>query len=268
MHGFSLNDANKTVHETLEDCFDKQRENDYQNVIVNEKLANLLNPEGAIGTSFKMDSLNYNVVGVVEDFHQWSFFDPIEPMFIRLAREDEYRYFSMKVADGTLQSSFEDLKATWANLFPEKPFDGFYQETSLDWYFRNIEGHSKLMQYVAAICILLSCLGLYGLVSLNVASRVKEFSIRKALGAGLKNLIYVINKQFAIFLGIALIIGTPLSYLLMNTLFDSVYALHISITWLPFLVALGIVVIMVAITVSSQVKKVMTTSPTEGLRSE
>jgi len=248
--------------------FDKNRENDYQNVLVNEKMANLLNPEGAIGMQFKSDSLNYTVVGILEDFHQWSFFDPIEPMFIRLAKEDEYRYFSMKVADGTLQSSFEDLKATWADLFPEKPFDGFYQETSLDWYFRNIEGHSKLMQYVAAISILLSCLGLYGLVSLNVASRVKEFSIRKALGAGLANLIVVINKQFALFLGIALIIGTPLSYLLMNTLFDSVYAMHISITWLPFLVALGVVVIMVAITVSSQVKKVMTTSPTEGLRSE
>lgn len=248
--------------------FDKQRENDYQNVIVNEKLAHLLNPAGVIGTKFRMDSLSYTVVGVVEDFHQWSFFDPIEPMFIRLAKEDEYRYISMKVTPGILQSSFEDFKSTWAELFPEKPFNGFYQETTLDWYFRNIEGHSRLMQYVASICILLSCLGLYGLVSLNVASRVKEFSIRKALGAGLKNLIYVINKQFAIFLGISLIIGTPLSYLLMGGLFDTVYALHVPITWLPFSIALILVIVMVAITISSQVRKVMTTSPTEGLRSE
>lgn len=248
--------------------FDKARENDYQNVLVNEKMAKLLNPEGALGMQFKSDSLNYTVVGILEDFHQWSFFDPIEPMFIRLAKEDEYRYFSMRVTEGTLQSSFEDMKSTWSELFPEKPFDGYYQETSLDWYFRNIQGHSKLMQSVAAICILLSCLGLYGLVSLNVASRVKEFSIRKALGAGVKNLIYVINRQFALFLGIALIIGTPLSYLLMTGLFNTVYALHIPITWMPFFIALAIVVVMVGITTLSQVRKVMTTSPTEGLRSE
>lgn len=248
--------------------FDKQRENDFQNVLVNEKMAKLLNPEGALGEQFKMDSLNYTVVGILEDFHQWSFFDPIEPMIVRLAKEDQYRYISLKVANGTLQSSFEDLKTTWAELFPEKPFNAYYQETSLDWYFRNIEGHSRLMQYVAAICIMLSCLGLYGLVSLNVASRVKEFSIRKALGAGLKNLIYVINKQFVIFLSIALIIGIPLSYMLMTSLFDQVYAIHVPITWLPFSIALVLVVIMVGITISSQVRKVMKTSPTEGLRSE
>ncbi|WP_286757400.1 ABC transporter permease [Roseivirga sp. UBA838] len=248
--------------------FDAQRENDYQNVLVNQKMARLLNPEKALGESFRIDSLTYRVAGVVEDFHQWSFYDPIKPMIIMLAKEEQYRYFSMKVNEGSLTSAYEDLEKTWAKLFPDKPFDGYYQASSLDWYFRNIEGHSRLMQYVATICILLSCLGLYGLVSLNVASRVREFSIRKALGARLKNLVYVINKQFAVFLIIALILGIPISYYLLTMLFDSVYAVHVPITWLPFSLALAVVILMVALTISSQVRKVMTTSPTEGLRSE
>lgn len=248
--------------------YDKSREADFQNVLVNETLGKVLNPNGVLGTTFKMDSITYTVVGVVADFHDESFFEPIEPMIIKLAKEEGYRYLSMQVANGKLKETYEQLEAEWAALFPDQPFTGFYQESTLAWYFRQIEGHGKFMQYVAVLCIVLSCLGLYGLVSLNVASRVKEFSIRKALGANLKNLVLVINRQFVVFLAIALILGIPLSYMLMQTLFDAVYAYYKPLTAIPFTIALFTVVFMVFITVSSQIKKVMGTSPTEGLRSE
>lgn len=248
--------------------FDKNREADFQNVLVNEKMARLLNPEGVIGHRFKSDSLDFTVIGVIQDFHQWSFFDEIRPTILKLAPEDEYTYLSMTVKPGSLISTHEALEDKWTELFPEKPFGGFYQESTLEWYFREIDGHGKLMRYVAGLCIILSCLGLYGLVSLNVASRTKEFSIRKALGAGLKNLAVVINKQFVIFLIVALALGLPLSYLLMDTLFEAVYKYYKPITVLPFLIALVMVVLMVFVTVSSQIRKVMTTAPTEGLRSE
>ncbi len=248
--------------------FEERREADFQNVVVNEKMARVLNPNGALGSRFKVDSVTYTVIGIVEDFHQWSFFDPIEPMILKLAREDQYAYLSMKVKDGTLLNTHESLENSWTELFPDKPYNGFYQESTLEWYFREIDGHGKLMRYVATLCIILSCLGLYGLVSLNVASRTKEFSIRKALGAGLKNLALVINRQFVVFMIIALVLGLPISYVLMDALFEAVYAYYKPITIIPFLMAMVMVVLMVFLTVSSQVKKVMTTSPTEGLRSE
>lgn len=248
--------------------FDQNRQADFQNVLVNETLGKVLNPNGVLGTTFRIDSLSYTVVGVIKDFHDESFFEPIEPMLIKLTDREEYRYLSIQVSNGKLKDTYDNLEAEWAALFPEKPFTGFYQESTLAWYFYQIEGHGKLMQYVAGLCIILSCLGLYGLVSLNVASRVKEFSIRKALGANLKNLVAVINRQFVVFLAIALTLGIPLSYLLMQTLFDAAYAYYKPLTVIPFAFALFMVVLMVFITVSSQVKKVMSSSPTEGLRSE
>ncbi|OEK05381.1 hypothetical protein BFP71_18495 [Roseivirga misakiensis] len=248
--------------------FEKNRETDFQNVLINEQMAKLLNPQGALGERFKSDTLNFAVIGILKDFHQYNFSERIEPMILKLSPEDEYAFISMRVKPGSLIATYEALENTWAEIFPEKPFNGFYQEETLENYFREIDGHGKLMRIVASMCIILSCLGLYGLVSLNVASRTKEFSIRKALGAGLKNLAFVINKQFVLFLAVALILGLPISYLLMDTLFETVYEVHKPITVIPFLMALIIVVIMVFATVSSQVKKVMTTSPTEGLRSE
>lgn len=248
--------------------FEKGREADFQNVLVNERMAKILNPQGALGERFKSDTLSFTVIGIIKDFHQQDFSEAIEPMILKLSPEDEYAFVSMRVKSGTLISTYETMEDKWAELFPEKPFGGFYQEATLDNYFREIDGHGKLMRIVAGLCIILSCLGLYGLVSLNVASRTKEFSIRKALGAGLKNLAYVINRQFVVFLAVALILGLPISYLLMDSLFEMVYEVHKPITIIPFAIAFFIVVIMVVTTVSSQVKKVMTTSPTEGLRSE
>lgn len=248
--------------------FEEHRETDFSKVIVNESLAKTLNPNGAVGEKFRIDSLEYTVIGVIEDFHQWSFFDPIEPMLLKLAREEDYAHLAMRVNPGTLQATYKDLEAQWATLFPEEPFGGFYQESTLQWYFFQIEGHGKLMQYVATLCVILSCLGLYGLVSLNIASRTKEFSIRKALGANLRNLVAVINRQFIAFLVVALVLGIPLSYLMIQSLLDAVYAYYKPLTVIPFSLALFVVVIMVFVTVSSQVKKVMRSSPTEGLRSE
>lgn len=248
--------------------FEKNREADFQNVVVNETMASQLNIDGALGESFKIDSTRYTVVGIVKDFHQWSFYDEIEPMILRLTPEDQHIYLTLRSRPNQVQAGYEKMEEEWANLFPEKPFGGFYQESTFAWYFRTINGHAKLMQFVAGLCIILSCLGLYGLVSLNVASRTKEFSIRKALGADLKSLMMVINKQFIVFLTIALVLGVPISFQLMSALIDSVYAYHKPITWLPFVVAAILVVIMVFITVSSQIRKVMSTSPTEGLRSE
>jgi len=248
--------------------FEDNSETDFRNLVINEMMAKTLNPNGALGEKIRIDSLDYTVIGVVADFHQWSFFDPIEPMMLKLTKEERYSYLTIQVAQGSLKRSYEDLEAQWASLLPEDPFGGFYQESTLDWYFNQIDGHGKLMQYVAALCVILSCLGLYGLVSLNVASRTKEFSIRKALGADLKNLVAVINKQFVVFMIIALLLGIPLSFLLIQTLLDAVYAYYKPLTFVPFAMALTMVVVMVFVTVSSQVKKVMSSSPTEGLRSE
>lgn len=248
--------------------FEKGREADFQNVLVNERMAKILNPQGALGERFKSDTLSFAVIGIIKDFHQQNFSEAIEPMIVKLSPEDEYAFVSMRVKAGALTSTYEVLEDKWSELFPEKPFGGFYQEATLEGYFREMDGHGKLMRIVASMCIILSCLGLYGLVSLNVASRTKEFSIRKALGAGLKNLAYVINKQFVVFLAVALILGLPISYLLMDSLFGTVYEAHKPITVIPFAIAFVIVVIMVVTTVSSQIRKVMTTAPTEGLRSE
>lgn len=241
---------------------------DTQHVLVNERMTNALGWENAINQQFRYDSVQYTVVGVLEDHHHNSFFEKIRPTFYRLAAKEDYQYLALKVATGKTRETFDYLKATWGQLFPHLPFEGTFQDQRFDYYFNNIAGHGRLMSFIAFLAIVLSCMGLYGLLSLNIASRMKEFSIRKVLGANLGNMIPLINRQFIWVLGIACILGAPASFYLLRFLFDNVYEYHMPITIYPIIWAILILIALVGLTTFTQIRKVDRINPIEGLRNE
>ncbi len=248
--------------------FEENRETDKTRVIVNEMMAKILDPNDALDKTFKLDSIEYTVIGVVQNYHHWSFNNDIEPTFLRLVDDKNQRYLSLKVREGSAAQTFEKLEAEWAGILPQTPFNGFFQDQRFDNYFEEIKGHGKILSAVAILAVILSCLGLYGLVSLNLTSRIKEFSIRKVLGAQFGNIVKVINKQFMLFLIIALIIGGPVSFYLMKSLMDEIYSFYMPLTAAPIMLTFGVVIFMVVITISSQVRKVVKANPTDGLRSQ
>ncbi|MBA4058045.1 MAG: hypothetical protein C0490_25230, partial [Marivirga sp.] len=169
---------------------------DKQAVVVNESFAKSLAMDKPIGWIFKMDSTQYEIIGVVSDFHSYSFNSKVHPTIFNVADQEDYRYLSMRVREGSEKETFKKLQAQWAKLFPETPFQGGYQEDVWGNYFTEISIHATVWKVVALIAILLASLGLYGLLSLNVAGRVREFSIRKVLGAGVKNIIAILTRQY------------------------------------------------------------------------
>ena len=111
-------------------------------------------------------------------------------------------------------------------------------------------------------------MGLFGLVSLNIARRMKEFSIHKVLGASLGAVIRLVNKEFVRLLIIAIVISTPLSYWLMKSLLDSIYEYHVPVGGLPFVFAAICLLTIAVLTVSSHVYKVVVANPVDSLRTE
>lgn len=249
--------------------FDKNLATDIdQSVIVNQTLVENMGWNNPIGETMIYDSTLYSVIGVLEDFHYFSFWNEIEPVFMRFTEEENYRYLSAKVKPGSITKTSEYLADTWKEYYPDLPYNGFFQDQVFQNYFDNITGHGKLMGFNATLAIILSCMGLFGLVSLKVNSKMKEFSIRKVLGAGISHLINGVNRQFLWVLIIASIIGGPLSLFLTKTLFESVYTYYMPITVIPVLYSGVLLFFTAAITVSSQIYKVIVTNPVDSLRDE
>lgn len=255
--------------ELLDGRFFRDRfESDKRAVVANELMVESMGLTDPIGSTFKIDSVQYQIIGVVKDFHMYSFFNEIRPTMFRVADKENYRYMSMKVMGGKKEETYQALQDTWAELFPETPFNGGYQEDVFGNYFEEISNHAKFMKAVAFIAVLLAALGLYGLVTLNVTGRVREFSIRKVLGAQVKNIAVNITQQYVLLFAIALAIGAPVSYFLLEALMDTVYEYHIPMTVSGVMIAVVLLIFVLLITCSTQINKVYKSNPVVGLKVE
>ncbi len=241
---------------------------DQQAVVVNELLVKNMGWTQAVGQTFTMDSLTYEVVGVVKDFHSYSFFKYIQPTIFTVADKAAYRFLSMKVRPHSESKVYSVLQTKWATLFPEVPFEGGHQEDVWGNYFIELGIHGLVWRVIAIIAIGLAGLGLYGLVSLNVTGRIKEFSIRKVLGAELKNIARNIYSQYALLFTIALTIGAPVSYTLIKLVFDTSYEYHMPVDFSGAAIAVTILTFVLLLTIATQIRKVLTSNAVHGLKSE
>lgn len=248
--------------------FNRDLKTDEQSVIVNETFVNNIGWENIIDNTFIYDSTEYSIIGIVEDYHYTSFWQTIEPAMLIMVDDDKFRFVLAEISGGSAVETTAYFEEVWKEALPDLPFDGFFQDTVFDRYFNNISGHGKIMVFTATLAIILSCLGLFGLVSLSVAAKKKDFSIRKVLGAGVWDMAKGVNQQYIWILLVASIIGAPVSYYVMVAMLDSIYEYHVPVAYLT--IAKGVVAIFVIafLTVSALVVKVIRDNPVDALRTE
>ncbi|MCK6617194.1 MAG: ABC transporter permease [Cyclobacteriaceae bacterium] len=237
-------------------------------VIVNETMAKNLSWVNPIGQQFKIDSITYEVVGVAKDFHSYSFFSLLRPTFFTVADKNDFRFLALKVSREQEQSAFEDLKKAWATLYPEIPFNGGYQENVWGNYYEQMGIHGHVWRVFASVAVILAMLGLYGLVAINISGRVKEFSIRKILGANYKNITNNIFKQYYVLIIGSLFVSVPLSFIFIKSVLDFAYDYHMPVTIWVVMMAASLLIAVVIATVATQIIKVFKANPVEGLKTE
>ncbi|MEQ8574579.1 MAG: FtsX-like permease family protein [Fulvivirga sp.] len=121
---------------------------------------------------------------------------------------------------------------------------------------------------IAYVTVFMAALGLFGLISLNVSGRVKEFSIKKVLGARVSHLGKNIMKDYMWLFTISIILGAPISYYLVEFFFDTVYTYHVPSNFGSVLMS-GIILIVVLWTVVSiLLVNVAKSNPVNGLKEE
>jgi len=248
--------------------FRKDAQSDRQSLVVNELFVRNMNLPEPIGQRFEIKGEKYEIIGVLKDFHSKSFFSEMEPTVFTVAGEQEFRYLSVRVRSGTEKVTYDKMKTEWAKLFPEIPFQGGHQEDVWSLFFDSVDRSQTFNNILASIAVLLASLGLYGLVTLNVSGRVREFSIRKTMGAGLKNIAAIIVRQYALLTAFALLIGAPVSYIFTKAYLKMLFAYPIPMGYSGVSIAVVILVFILLAVVSTQIRKVSKASPVEGLKME
>jgi ABC-type antimicrobial peptide transport system permease subunit len=241
---------------------------DRQSVIVNRMLVTNMGWTQAIGQTFRIDSTRFEVIGVTEDFHSYSFTRLVRPMMFKVADKPDYRFLSVRVTPGKEMDVLKSVETKWSALFPDTPFSGGFQEDVWGYYQQFIGNHGRVWRSLAVVALILAGMGLYGLLSLNVSARVKEFSIRKILGAGVANITSHIGKQYLLLLTISLAIGAPASFFLNKFVMDVAYRYHIPVTWTIVVYGVAILLTLVLATFATQIVKAWKVNAVEGLKTE
>lgn len=235
-------------------------------IILNETAIKVMGIKEPIGKVVNLWGENKEIIGVLKDFHFESFHEKVKPMFFNFNTE-QTSMIIVRLKVGSDKEIIRKLDKFYHAFNPGFIFDyKFLDQTYLAQYAAENQV-AILTRYFAGIAILISCLGLFGLVSFLSERRSKEIGIRKIMGAREFEIIYYMSNEFVKLVLLAIILAMPISYLIVNQwLGNFAYRTNLSLDMfiLSGLLALGIALI----TVSWQTWRAATRNPIESLRYE
>ncbi len=247
--------------------FSREYGADSSKIIFNETAIEIMGLEDPIGKKIRLwDEFDMEIIGVVKDFHFQSLHEDINPLFFRL--DPEMTWFVMaKLEAGKEQQALADIQDFYKDFNPGFSFDYEFMDEEYAQQYEAERLVGYLSRYFAGFAILISCLGLLGLATFTGEIRKKEIGIRKVLGATTSQIVLILTKDFTRLVLIAIGLGLPISYLLINNwLGQFAYKIDLSV---GFFVLSGLSILIISwLTVSSQAYKSSQINPTESLRSE
>jgi putative ABC transport system permease protein len=250
--------------------FSKDIPSDRKAFIINETLAKTLNWSDPIGKFIERNGTKHKVLGVVKDFNFASLHNEMEPLI--LSREPweglmDFTFLSVKIKAQEFQNSIQKLERIWKSQVSSLPFEFSFLEDRLNAQYQNEQRLGKAFIYFSGLAILISCMGLFGVVLFLTEQKTKEIGIRKALGGSSMHILLLLSRDLTKWILLSLIIAVPIVWMVMNKwLMNFAYA--VKIDWWVFIFAGFIALLLSWITVSWHTIKASLRKPVDTLRYE
>jgi putative ABC transport system permease protein len=236
-------------------------------VIVNQAFLKQMHWTIGIGKNISYQNHLYQIVGEVNDFHFQDFQTPVGSMLIMGCKPVDVTNVYVKTSSALFTDAHTSIEKVWKKVNPNLPFEYHYQDAVFDGYFTGFSQVAQVMSAASMIMVIISISGIFGLALLILGKKMKEISVRKVLGAGMGSIIFLINKEFLYALGVAILLGLPVSWWLTGNLFR-ILVPESTVSMLPLILSLVSIIIMTAISVSWHIYKAQTSNPTKYLKNE
>lgn len=219
---------------------DRHKEGEkYQHVIINETFAKIIGKSEPSEIIIRHDGnseTEYHVVGITKDFHFFKAGRSIDPIIISMAYPNVLNYSTIKIDKKNVLGAMDHIKNTMAQFNPDYPFSYQFLDDRYDRQYRSEKRTEKILKAFTFLAIFISCLGLFGLASFTAQRKTKEIGIRKSLGASTHGVVWMLSRQFSIWVLLANILSWPLAYYAMNK-FLGAYANRIDLSLDIFLIS-------------------------------
>lgn len=239
-------------------------------VIVNKELIeafNLGSPNDAIGEIIETeDKVQLEIIGVMDKFHYDRIDNPVESFGFRYIPED-FRMANLKVSSTDMNATIEKMKNEWTAMDEVHEFEHTFFDDSIQRSYTQYIVMIKLIGTCAFLAITIAALGLLGMAIYTTQTRLKEIGVRKALGADVHQLVYLLSKGFMQLLVVATLLAAPAAYFI-NLLWMQEIANRIEISPFAFLIGIGLMLLIGLSAIGSQTLKAANTNPVDTLRNE
>jgi putative ABC transport system permease protein len=241
-----------------------------QSVIVNESFVKAADWKNPVGETLKFSFDNnkiYHVIGVVKDYHFASLNEKIGPQLFTMKNDNLYGAYYIKIKPNSATESLKWIQREFKQFYPLSPYSYTFKNDDNRNQYAQVEKWKQIILFGAILTIFISGIGLFGLSVLSAEKRTKEIGIRKVFGASVKSIVTNLSTDFIKLVVIALVIASPLAYIIANKWLQN-FPYRISISWWLFALA-GMLVMLIALTtISFQSIKAALANPVESLRTE
>jgi len=237
--------------------------------VVNETVAKKLGftPQQLIGHRIAINgSASMPVIGVVKDFHNYSLHSKIAPICIMPDYTDYYS-LSIKLNLRNTRTALAAFFKIWNSTYPEYLYSYKFLDERIAEFYEMDKIMLVLVEVFAGIAIFIGCLGLYGLVSFMALRKTKEIGVRKVLGAGISNILWLFGKEFTRLLLIAFAIAAPVAWWVMQLyLRDFEYKIKIGAE--VFLLSIFVTFLIATLTIGYRSIRSALANPVKSLHTE
>tara|TARA_R110001599_G_scaffold1889_3_gene9607 strand:+ start:79010 stop:81358 length:2349 start_codon:yes stop_codon:yes gene_type:complete len=209
------------------------------------------------------------VIGVIENYHFKSLYDPLKPMALQHIETVERNpgTILIRLSSDRMPETISNLKSLWNSIAGQEAFNLSFMDDMVQHQYNEEIRWNRIIRISSMTSILLACFGLFGLSALVAQRRIKEIGIRKVFGASIKNILVLISKDFVLLVVCGFAISAPVAWYLSNQWLTG-FSYKIDLGVLPFLYG-GLTVLLIALTtVSWQSVKAALQNPVENLRNE
>jgi putative ABC transport system permease protein len=273
--GTDENYANTYGIKMLAGDFLQKKNSTYQpdRIVLNEaaiKALGYANASEAVGQQVRVHNFPnaLTIAGVAGNFHFESMHQTIKPLaFVHIHETNSYRYLSFRITPSNLGKSMAAIENKWRQLMPDAPFEFSFMDETLQKLYQSEMQLKKASQAATVLSTVIVLLGILGMVSLNVARRIREVGIRKVLGASGISVVALFLKEFLLVMVFAVLVAFPLAFFMMKKWLET-YAYRIDIGWTTFASIGFAFTFLIIVLVCLQTYKAALMNPVKSLKSD
>jgi putative ABC transport system permease protein len=245
-----------------------------RSLLINETLVKELGWKHPVGKKVQMRIPNKPapveavVIGVVKDFNIYSLQHKIEPLVLSMppvAREEDNLY--IRISQNNIPAALQYIKDTYKKFDADNTIQYAFLDENFAKQYQSEEKQGRIIVSFTVLAVLISCLGLLGLVTFTASQRTREIGIRKTLGAGVSDIVLLLSRDLVKLVLLAIVIATPIAYYVMHSWLQS-FAYRVSIGWGIFVLAGGLALLAALLTLGIQTVRAALANPVASLRSE